>query len=76
MLDFPYSNISPCQLMPGENAECTCQALLNLFEWLGGVPRRIVYDNAAGVGRRRFDEIRLTRLFQAFQAHYGFEYSF
>lgn len=62
--------------MPGENAECTCQALLNLFEWLGGVPRRIVYDNAAGVGRRRFDEIRLTRLFQAFQAHYGFECSF
>lgn len=76
VLDFPYSNISPCQLMPGENAECTCQALLNLFEWLGGVPRRIVYDNAAGVGRRRFDGIRLTRLFQAFQAHYGFEYSF
>ena len=76
VLDFPYSNIGPSQLMPGENAECTCQALLNLFEWLGGVPRRIVYDNAAGVGRRRFDEIRLTRLFQAFQAHYGFEYSF
>ncbi|EIJ24616.1 integrase core domain protein [Bifidobacterium longum subsp. longum 2-2B] len=50
--------------------------MLNLFEWLGGVPRRIVYDNAAGVGRRRFDEIRLTRLFQAFQAHYGFECSF
>lgn len=49
--------------MPGENAECTCQALLNLFEWLGGVPRRIVYDNAAGVGRKWFDRIRLTRLF-------------
>lgn len=42
VLDFPYSNISPCQLMPGENAECTCQALRNLFEWLGGVPERIV----------------------------------
>lgn len=76
VLDFPHSNISPCQLMPGENAECTCQALRNLFEWLGGVPRRIVYDNAAGVGRRRSDEISLTRLFQAFQAHYGFEYAF
>lgn len=76
VLDFPYSNISPSQLMPGENAECTCQALRNLFEWLGGVPERIVYDNAAGVGRKWFDRIRLTRLFQAFQAHYGFEYSF
>ena len=76
VLDFPYSNIGPSRLMPGENAECTCQALRNLFEWLGGVPERIVYDNAAGVGRKWFDRIRLTRLFQAFQAHYGFEYAF
>ena len=30
--------------MPGENAECTCLALRNLFEWLGGVPERIVFD--------------------------------
>ena len=76
VLDFPYSNIGPSRLMPGENAECTCQALRNLFEWLGGAPERIVYDNAAGVGRKWFDGIRLTRLFQAFQAHYGFEYTF
>ena len=75
VLDFPYSNIGPSQLMPGENAECTCQALRNLFEWLGGVPERIVYDNAAGVGRKWFDGIRPTRLFQAFQARYGFESS-
>ena len=34
-----------------------CQALRNLFEWLGGVPERIVYDNAAGVGRKWFDGI-------------------
>lgn len=66
--DFPYSNIGLAQLMPGENAECACQALLDLFEWLGGVPERIVFDDAAGVGRG-------TRLFQAFQARYGFESS-
>ena len=52
VLDFPYSNIGLAQLMPGENAECTCQALLDLFEWLGGMPERIVFDNAAGVGHR------------------------
>lgn len=52
VLDFPYSNVGLAQLMPGENAECTCQAPLDLFEWLGGVPERIVFDNAAGVGRR------------------------
>ena len=75
VLDFPYSNIGLAQLMPGENAECTCQALLGLFDWLGGVPERIVFDNAAGVGRRTGGGIRWTRLFQAFQAHYGFESS-
>ncbi|KFI61495.1 putative transposase fused to DNA replication protein [Bifidobacterium pullorum subsp. gallinarum] len=76
VLDFPYSNVGPAQLMPGENAECACQALRDIFEWLGGVPPRIVFDNAAGVGRRMFERVRLTRLFQSFQAHYGFEYVF
>ena len=38
VLDFPYSNVGPSQLMPGENAECACQALRDIFEWLGGVP--------------------------------------
>ena len=32
--------------------------------------------DAAGVGRRMFERVRLTRLFQSFQAHYGFEYVF
>ncbi len=69
---LPVPNIGLAQLMPGENAECTCQALLDLFEWLGGVPERIVFDNAAGVGRRTGGGgVRWTRLFQAFQAHYG-----
>lgn len=77
VLDFPHSNVAPSQLMPGENAECTCQALENLFEWLGGVPERIVFDNAAGVGRKqRFEKVRPARLFQAFQAHYGFSFAF
>ena len=40
-------------------------------------PERIVFDNAAGVGRKqRFEQVRLTRLFQAFQAHYGFSFAF
>ena len=78
VLDFPYSNVGLVQLMPGENAECTCLALRNLFEWLGGVPERIVFDNAAGVGHKGYGERepRLTHLFQAFQAHYGFDCSF
>ena len=78
VLDFPYSNVGLVQSVPGENAECTCLALRNLFEWLGGVPERIVFDNAAGVGHKGYGERepRLTHLFQAFQAHYGFDCSF
>ena len=38
----------------------------------------IVFDNAAGVGHKGYGERepRLTHLFQAFQAHYGFDCSF
>jgi CheY-like chemotaxis protein len=34
------------------------------------VPRRIVFDTASAVGRTVAGEIRLTDLFQRFQAHY------
>lgn len=36
-----------------------------------------MFDNAAGVGRKqRFEKVRPARLFQAFQAHYGFSFAF
>lgn len=78
VLDFPYSNVGLVRLMPGENAGCTCLASRDLFEWLGGVPERIVFDNAAGVGHKGYGGRgpRLTRLFRAFQARYGFDCSF
>ena len=73
VLSFPYSNTAVACLTPGENAECACAALRWLFERLGGVPRRIVFDNAAGVGRKRKDgSVRYTGLFAGFRAHYGF----
>lgn len=74
VLSFPYSNTAVACLTPGENAECACAALRWLFERLGGVPRRIVFDNAAGVGRKRKDgSVRYTGLFAGFRAHYGFD---
>lgn len=45
VLSFPHSNTAVACLTPGENAECTCQALKDLFTRLGGVPTRIVFDN-------------------------------
>ena len=47
-----------------------------MFEFCGGVPVRIVFDNAAGVGRKVSDSFKTTGLFAAFAAHYGFAYSF
>ena len=76
VLTFPYSNIGIAQVFPGENAECVCRALRNVFEFVGGVPGRIVFDNATGVGRRVCEGVRTTELFGAFAAHYNFAFSF
>lgn len=42
----------------------------------GGVPKRLVLDNATGAGRRIGETVRLTLLFQRFQSHFGFEVTF
>lgn len=76
VLSFPYSNVGFAQIFPAENAECVCQALKQIFEYIGGVPTRIVFDNATGVGRRTCEAVRTTELFGRFAAHYDFAYSF
>ena len=74
--DFPFSNVGLAQVFPGETAECVCEGLMAVFRYIGGVPTRIVFDNATGVGRRVCDSVRTTELFSAFSAHYGFDFSF
>lgn len=76
VLAFPYSNVGIAQVFPGESAECVCRALKNVFEYIGGVPTRILFENATGVGRRVCEDVRTTELFGRFSAHYGFSYSF
>jgi transposase len=76
VLSFPYSNVGFAQVLPSQNAECVCQGLKSIFEHVGGVPGRIVFDNATGVGRRACGSVRTTELFGAFAAHYGFAHSF
>ena len=73
VLTFPFSNVGLAQVFPGENAECVWQALKDIFEFIGGVPACIVFDNAAGVGRRVGDKVRAAGLFAA---HYRFAFSF
>lgn len=76
VLTFPFSNVGLAQVFPSENGECVCQALKNIFEFVGGVPLRIVFDNATGVGRRICGVVRTAKTFASFAAHYGFSYSF
>lgn len=73
---FPYSNAGYLQLFRGEHAECVVHGLVTVCTHLGGAPRRLVFDNASGVGHRRGDTVHLTELFQRCQAHYGFETTF
>lgn len=76
VLVFPHSNVGLAQVMPGENAECVCLGLRRVFERIGGVPSRIVFDNATGVGRKMCGEVRTAELFGACAAHYAFDFSF
>lgn len=76
VLSFPYSNDGYAQVFGGETAECVCQGLQDIFEYIGGIPQELVFDNATGVGRRVHDKVIETELFSRFRAHYGFRIRF
>src|SRR4030042_3592497 len=75
-VSFPYSNAAYAQLFGGETAECVTQGLQDIFTRIGGVPRRLIFDNASGVGRRLGEKVRLSELFMRFKCHYGFDGTF
>lgn len=75
-VSFPYSNDGYSQVFRGETAECVCQGLQDIFNYIGGVPKLLVFDNATGVGRRVMDRIHETELFARFRAHHGFRIRF
>jgi transposase len=75
-LSFPYSNDSFSQVFGGENAECVCQGLKDIFGYIGGVPPVVVFDNATGVGRRIGEIIHETELFGRMRANYRFSVRF
>lgn len=75
-VSFPYSNDGFNQVFRGETAECVCQGLQDIFHYIGGVPKLLIFDNATGVGHRVMDTITETKLFSCFRAHYGFRIRF
>lgn len=76
VLAFPQSNMGWFQVFGGTTAECVCEGLMAIFLHIGGVPHRIVFDNATGVGRRVAGEVRESSLFRRFRLHFGFEATF
>lgn len=76
VLVFPFSNVAFTQLFFSQCAVCVCEGLKSIFGHIGGVPARIVFDNAAGVGRKTCSEVHTSKLFASFAAHYGFDFSF
>lgn len=76
VLSFPASNAAYLQAFRGETAECVAQGLKDIFQHIGGVPLRIVFDNASGVGRRVDEKVTMAELFLRFKCHYGFSVTF
>lgn len=76
VLSFPYSNMGYVQVFFGETAECICAGLTSIFTHIGGAPRVIVFDNAAGIGRRVHGKFVEGDLFSRLKAHYRFEARF
>ena len=77
-LSFPYSNAFLFQVFPSQNRECFLQGLANMFDYLGGVPHTIRFDNLAPAVRKVLPEGErlLTEEFERFAAHYGFAFEF
>lgn len=75
-LSFPFSNMGFCQLFAGETSECVYQGLRDVFEHAGGVPHRIVFDNATGAGRKIGGKVTEAEFFSKMHAHYGFSVTY
>ena len=75
VLSFPFSNAGYLQLNYGENTECLLEGLQTMFEYIGGVPTEIWFDNTStivlqiikGGGRQ------ITDRFNRFCEHYRFK---
>ena len=78
VMTLPYSDALFCQVFPRECTETFQEGHKRAFEFLGGVPRRISYDNSkiavAKITGGRGREV--TREFLRLAGHYLFEHHF
>jgi len=76
--DLPHSDDCFVQAFPAETAEAFLEAHVRSFEYFGGVPTRILYDNTTlAVARILGDgQRKKTRAFSELQSHYLFAEKF
>ena len=78
VLSFPWSNAGFAQVCRFETKECLCEALQRIFEFIGGVPLRILFDNmsSAVVHIEEHGERKLTEMFMRFTMHHRYKAEF
>jgi len=78
IISFPWSNAGFAQVCRFETKECLCEALSRIFEYIGGVPLRILFDNmsSAVTHIEEHGKRKLTEMFMRFAMHHGFKAEF
>ena len=78
IVSFPWSNAGFAQVCRFETKECLCEALQRIFEFIGGIPIRILFDNmsSAVVHIEEHGNRRLTDMFMRFTMHHRFKAEF
>lgn len=78
VISFPWSNAGLAQVCRFETKECLCEALVRIFEFMGCVPVRILFDNmsSAVVHIEEHGRRRLTDMFMRFTMHHRYKAEF
>lgn len=76
-VSFPYSDAKFVQVYPAENQECLFHALIKCFNFIGFVPRVILFDNAStAIIKVERNGRKVNPRYMEFASHYGFEARF
>ncbi len=78
VVSFPWSNAGFAQICRNETKESLCEALQRIFEFIGGVPLRILFDNmsSAVIHIEEHGKRKLTDMFMRFTMHHRFKAEF
>ena len=75
VLSFPYSNASYVQICKSQNQECLLEGMQRIFDYIGGVPTRILFDNMSTAVAKILPkkQRKLTDGFSRFVMHHRFQ---